>query len=210
MALLSSPRLTQCTRLAACASSGEASSLIAITAISIPWLRAPSSTRNGNRPFPAISPQPSLFVFISRTPATPASAGLLLLHDPALRLLHKTHQLLYVRGIFPALPQLFQRLRSVLLGSHQYPERSLQCFDPLARKSLALQPDRIRAKAFRFPLRHHQRKWQHILRDYRARPDVRITPQSAELVHRRKRANRDKILYGDVSRQCCSIHEQRV
>src|SRR5208337_2115378 len=145
MALLSSPRLTQCTRLAACASSGEASSLIAITAISIPWLRAPSSTRNGNRPFPAISPQPSLFALISKAqPTLRSPAGylpthplfplsdphllllqeapqplpaLLLFHDPALRLLHEIHQFFYVRGIPPCFPHLCQCLRSVLLRS---------------------------------------------------------------------------------------------
>ena len=52
-----SPRLTQCNRDAIFSSSGEASSRIAITAMSTPWLRAASSTRNGNRPLPAISPQ---------------------------------------------------------------------------------------------------------------------------------------------------------
>src|SRR5258708_5510823 len=52
-----SPRLTQCNRDAIFSSSGEASSRIAITAISIPWLRAASRTRNGNCPLPAMSPQ---------------------------------------------------------------------------------------------------------------------------------------------------------
>src|SRR5438094_4766301 len=62
MVLLNSPRLTQCSRLAIFSSSTEASSFSAITAISIPWLRAPSSTRKGNRPFPAMSPQPVVLV----------------------------------------------------------------------------------------------------------------------------------------------------
>src|SRR5712664_3013675 len=58
MVLLSSPRLTQCSRFAIFSSSREASSFTAITAISMPWLRAPSRTRKGNLPFPAISPHP--------------------------------------------------------------------------------------------------------------------------------------------------------
>ena len=58
MALLNSPRLTQCSRLAQFVQFRRSFFLQAITAISIPWLRAPSSTRNGNRPLPAISPQP--------------------------------------------------------------------------------------------------------------------------------------------------------
>src|SRR5271165_1101830 len=59
MALLSSPRLTQWMRLVVSASSGEASSLMAMTAMSMPCWRALSSTRNGKRPLPAIRPQPA-------------------------------------------------------------------------------------------------------------------------------------------------------
>jgi hypothetical protein len=55
----SSPRLTQCKREATFSSSGEASSRMAITAISIPWSRAASKTRNGNWPLPAINPHPA-------------------------------------------------------------------------------------------------------------------------------------------------------
>ena len=66
MALLSSPRPTQCSLRAAFSRSGEASSRKAITAISIPWLRAPSRTRNGNRPLPAISPQPESSIVFSK------------------------------------------------------------------------------------------------------------------------------------------------
>jgi hypothetical protein len=58
MARLSSPRLSQCRRAACFSSSGEASSRMAKTAISMPWLRAPSKTRNGKSPLPAIKPQP--------------------------------------------------------------------------------------------------------------------------------------------------------
>src|SRR5438876_9149515 len=56
MSLPSWPRDIECTVLAYCSISGNVSSLIAATTISIPWLRAASSTRNGNFPFPAIRP----------------------------------------------------------------------------------------------------------------------------------------------------------
>ncbi len=65
MVLLNSPRLTQCSRVVIFSNSGDASSFSAMTAMSIPWLRAPSSTRNGKRPFPAMSPQPVVLVFAS-------------------------------------------------------------------------------------------------------------------------------------------------
>src|SRR2546427_12479050 len=47
-------------REAASARSGNASSLIATTVTSWPAPRAASSTRNGNRPFPAIRPKRTL------------------------------------------------------------------------------------------------------------------------------------------------------
>src|SRR5215470_6033641 len=50
------PRDIQCTVFACCSISGNVSSLIAATTISIPWLRAASSTRKGNFPFPAMRP----------------------------------------------------------------------------------------------------------------------------------------------------------
>src|SRR5215472_13402181 len=107
MALLSSPRLTQCRRLAAFSRSGDASSLSAITAISIPWLRAPSSTRNGKRPFPAISPQPVLGV----------TSGMAFrsLHNAAFGLFDKGHEFLYVVGALYRRTHLLERLRGVFL-----------------------------------------------------------------------------------------------
>src|SRR5215475_10967012 len=50
------PSDNQWTVLACFSISGDVSSLIAATTISIPWLRAASSTRNGNLPLPAIKP----------------------------------------------------------------------------------------------------------------------------------------------------------
>jgi len=130
--LESSPKLTQCTRFVWRASSGSASSLIAITAMSMPWLRAPSSTRKGNLPFPAISPQPfalGLLAFI-RGPGR-------LLHNAALRGFHKLHQLSHVFGVAELRAHLRQRLRSIHLRTRQQAEGPLQRFDSFRRKALA-------------------------------------------------------------------------
>ena len=108
IALLNSPRLTQCSRFAVFSSSGEASSFSAITAISMPWLRAPSNTRKGNRPFPAISPQPAALGVVS-------GMKFRLLHDAAFGLLYKFHQFLHIVGAGLSFAQLLQRLRSVFL-----------------------------------------------------------------------------------------------
>src|SRR5215471_3252375 len=94
MAFESSPRLTQCTRRACRASSGSASSLIAITAMSIPWLRAPSSTRKGKRPLPAISPHPRLSV-----PALIWAEITCLFHDAAFGGFDEFHQFANVLGV---------------------------------------------------------------------------------------------------------------
>src|SRR5881296_1893530 len=56
ISLPSCPRDIQCTVFACCSISGKVSSLMAATTMSIPWLRAASSTRKGNFPFPAIKP----------------------------------------------------------------------------------------------------------------------------------------------------------
>src|SRR6266478_7667163 len=88
IALLNSPRLTQCSRFVERSSSGAASSFSAITAISIPWLRAPSRTRNGNRPLPAIRPHPAVLVSVLAMSCVPKRA---LLHNSAFRRLDETN-----------------------------------------------------------------------------------------------------------------------
>src|SRR3989475_11604632 len=56
ISLPSWPSDIQCTFVACCSISGNVSSLMAATTMSIPWLRAASSTRKGNFPFPAMRP----------------------------------------------------------------------------------------------------------------------------------------------------------
>src|ERR1700719_1647852 len=188
IALLSSPRLTQCSRFAIFSSSGEASSFGAITAISMPWLRAPSRTRKGNLPFPAIRPQPVVLCPALLFVVSGMKFRSALLHDAAFGLFHELHQLLHLGGIPHALSNLIQRLRSVFLRPRQHAKCFLQRLDALPGKSFALQPDGIRAKAARFPLRDDQRKRRHVLGNHRRRADICVTSQAAKLVHRRKRA----------------------
>src|SRR5712664_2733548 len=179
MALLNSPRLTQCSRFAERSSSGAASSFSAITAISIPWLRAPSSTRNGNRPLPAISPHPELLVA-----AIDMDSSRKLLHDAAFSRLDELHQLDHVGGIAKLFAHLRQSLRSIQFRTQQQSKRALQSLPPLLAKSFALQPYRINPKALRLAFRHHPRKRRHILRNHRARANVRIPPDPAKLMNR--------------------------
>src|SRR5712664_1214632 len=95
MALLNSPRLTQCKRFAERSSSGAASSFSAITAISMPWLLAPSSTRNGKRPLPAMRPHPAVVVAVLAIDAL----RLFLFHDSAFCGVNETNQFLHVFGV---------------------------------------------------------------------------------------------------------------
>src|SRR5258708_33420491 len=173
IALLSSPRLPQWSRFEIFSSSGEASSFNAMTAISIPWQRAPSRTRNGNRPFPAIRPQPvvlcpALLCIVSGMKFRSA-----LFHDAAFGLFHKLHQILHVGGIRHALSNLCERLRCVFLRARQHAKRFLQRLEALRGKSLALQPDPARAKAPRLPLRDYQRKQRNVLGNHCPRTDIR-------------------------------------
>src|SRR6202140_3964547 len=189
IALLSSPRLTQCSRFAIFSSSGEASSFNAITAISMPWLRAPSRTRKGNLPFPAIRPQPVVLCIVSGMKIRSA-----LLHDAAFGLFDEFHQLLHVGGIPHRLLNIFERLRSVFLRASQHAKCFLQRLDALRGKSLALQANGVRSKASRLPTRHDQRKRRHILGNHRRRADIRVASQAAKLGHWRKRTQGNEIL----------------
>src|SRR6267154_346126 len=203
--LLNSPRLTQCNLFVCASSSGAASSLIAITAISIPWLRAPSSTRNGNLPLPAISPHPEL---LAR--AIDMDSSRKLLHDAALGRLDELHELDHVSGIVKLFAHLRQRLRSIQFRPQQQSKRALQSLPSLLAKSLALQPYRINPKTLRLALRHHARKRRHILRNHRARANVRIPPDPAELMHRRQRTHRHVVFNHHVPRHSRRIRKNRV
>src|SRR5215470_15110182 len=141
MVLESSPRLTQCTRSARFARSGSASSLMAITVMSMPWLRAPSSTKNGKRPFPAISPQP----FLESLALIPEKIACLF-HNPAFGCLDEFHQFTHIFRTGKLRAHLRKRLSSIHLGTRQQPERSLQRLDPLRRKTLAFQSNRVRSE----------------------------------------------------------------
>src|SRR6185437_12691679 len=130
---LRSPRLTQCNRDATCSSSGAASSRIAITAISMPRLRAPSRTRNGNFPLPAISPQPAI------EGVSFCGAIARLLNQPALGSFDEANQFGNVFRAAERLAHAFDSLRGIQLGPQQQPVRALNRLDPLAAEALTFQ-----------------------------------------------------------------------
>src|SRR5271154_4691836 len=107
-------------RFAVAASSGEASSLMAMTAMSMPWWRAPSRMRNGKRPLPAMSPHPVAESFVS---AVEIALGMdlavngTLLDDAALGAFDELDQFLHVRGATESFFHFFERLRGVQLGA---------------------------------------------------------------------------------------------
>src|SRR6202011_4162491 len=106
--------LTQCSRFAERSSSGAASSFSAITAISMPWLRAPSSTRNGNRPLPAMRPQPVVFaVMLGVVSGMPCSIAGELFHNSAFGALDESDQFLDVFRVRKFLAHLHNRLAGV-------------------------------------------------------------------------------------------------
>src|SRR5258707_7397958 len=154
MASLSSPSLTQCSRFAERSSSGAASSFSAITAISMPWLRAPSRTRNGNRPLPAIRPHPAVLVSALAMNAY----RLALLHNSAFRRLDEANQLLHVFGIAQRFAHFRERLAGVHLRARQQTKRARQNLHALLGKSFALEPNGVDSVAFRFTFGHHARK----------------------------------------------------
>src|SRR5437867_2050361 len=152
MHLPSCPSETQCSaaagaRAARSARSGKASSFIAMTVTSWPAARAASSTKNGNRPLPAIRPRRIVFQprnrdgwddprrglpavdeggsFVGkdffRLPRRPSQ------NDAALRCADELDQILHLgarqRSV---LLNLLERARRVQLRLKQVPERALQ------------------------------------------------------------------------------------
>src|SRR6266481_1756995 len=84
----------------------------------MPWLRAPSRTRNGNRPLPAIRPHPAVLVSALAMNAY----RLALLHDSAFRRLDEANQLLHVFRIAQRFAHFRERLAGVHLRAQQRSE----------------------------------------------------------------------------------------
>src|SRR5712692_1430416 len=189
IALPNSPRLTQCRRAATRSSSGEASSRTAITAMSMPRLRAPSSTRNGKRPLPAMRPQRSPAEVGSRE-AEVSAPGVMgrLLRQTALSGFDEADKLFDVGRAVERDAHLLERLRRVQLRAQEQPIGLLDHADALGVEPAALQANRVHAEAARLALGDHQRKRRHVLRDHGRSPDVGVAPDAAVLVHGTERA----------------------
>src|SRR6185437_7224024 len=137
---LRSPRLTQCNRDATCSSSGAASSRIAITAISMPRLRAPSRTRNGNFPLPAISPQPAI------EGVSFCGAIARLLNQPALGSFDEANQFGNVFRAVERLAHALNSLRGIQFRAQQQSVCALDRLDAFPGKALAFETNRIHSE----------------------------------------------------------------
>src|SRR5258708_22696976 len=172
----------------------------------MPWLLAPSRTRNGNRPLPAIRPHPTALVSALAMNLYRSR----LLHNPAFRRLDEANQLLYIFRLAKQLAHFRERLAGVHLRAQQQAKRARQNLKPRLRKSLALQTDGVDAVTFRFALRHHARKRRHILRNHRRCADVGIAADAAKLMHRRLKSDRNVVLYGHMPPDRRALPKQRV
>src|SRR5947207_15415235 len=129
MSLPSWPRDIQITVSACCSISGNVSSLMAATTISIPWLRAASSTRKGNLPFPAMSPY--------------------LLDDTTIRFLNEIQNDLNLRRTHLGLDG-FDCLARVQICLQQQTKRFFDVLDLLRHEAFLLEADDVRTIGFRF------------------------------------------------------------
>src|SRR5271166_5961318 len=152
MALLSSPRLTQWMRLVVSASSGEASSLMAMTAMSMTCWRAPSRTRNGKRPLPAIRPHPAV-ESVAVASALEAASDMAervegtLFDDAALGGFNELDEFLHIRGVAERFLHFLEGLRGVEFGAQQQAVGAFQRVQTLGRESFALQANSVDAVA---------------------------------------------------------------
>src|SRR5579862_8689205 len=158
-------------------SSGDASSFSAITAISIPWLRAPSSTRKGKRPFPAIKPQPETEVATEAAfGAGDDSCGAIsaLLDEPALGSLDEFDQLFDVFRVSQRFAHASDCLRSIQFRAGENPVSLFDGSRAVGSESLALESNFVCAEAARLPFGDHHRKRRYILRNHCERADVGV------------------------------------
>ena len=181
---------------------------MAITAISMPRLRAPSSTRNGNSPLPAISPQFRADMFGDRWPIWMVAASYLVRPRSADSMNSMSVKTSSECG--EGSTHFFESLRGVELGAQQQAEGLLDGFDALGRKTAALEADRVDAVASRFARSDDQGKRRHVLRDHGVRADIGVAADAAELVDGAERADVRVILDGDVAGQRRAIGEDRV
>src|SRR5882757_5518227 len=180
--------------------SGSVSSLMAATTTSTPCARAASSSRNGNRPLPAI--KPSLVL--------DAGVTLLLLDDTALGTLDKGHQVRHGALQFAFAPQALQRLRGIQFGCQQDAIRVLQGLQLRRGEAGTLQADAVEAIGMGLAPGRSQGEGQDVLGDGGAAAHVGMLPDTAKLMHRAERADAGVVLYGDVAGQGGAVGQDAV
>ena len=181
---------------AASSSSFDASSLMPMMVTSWPSARAASSTRNGNRPLPAmmaellcicafcgvILGQSSVF-FPPRRRITPRDA----VRMKSTRLSTSGH---FERRV---LLDAADRLRRVELRLRQVAIGGAQLLQRVVGEAAALEADQVQAEHARRPAADRAPVRQRVLGDHRVAADERIGADAAELVHRRPGADVDEV-----------------
>src|SRR5712692_6688272 len=185
-------------RAAASARSGSASSLMATTVTSCPTERAASSTRNGNRPLPAMRPRRTGESFVREHFLRPPRGAPE--DDAALRRAYELDEILHF-GTHerPIAFDLAERTGRIQLRLQQIAERALQPRDDVWREAAAHQANGVRTENPRRPAAHSLRKRQRILGHDGVAADERVAPDTAELMNRRARTDVREILDADVA-----------
>src|SRR5207253_674365 len=190
ISLPSWPSDIQCTVFACCSISGNASSLMAATTISIPWLRAACSTRKGNLPFPAMRPY--------------------LLDDSTFGFPNEVQNDLNFRRIEPGLDR-FDCLRGIQLRLEQQPKCCPDILNLLRRETLSFQTEHVGPIRLRVALADCFRIRQNILGNDTVAADVAVRSDPAELMNAGKRAYCRMVFDGDMAGQSrCVRHDDVV
>src|SRR5436309_288320 len=146
--------------------------------MSMPWLRAASSTRNGNFPFPAMRPY--------------------LFDDATAGCLDEVQENLDLRRLdFTA--DFFQGLSGIELGLQQKPESRLDVLDLFGREPLTFQPNRVHAKRMRIALADGFRIRQHVFGDDTVAADITMSADAAKRVDAGKCSNRRMVVNHNVA-----------
>src|SRR5579862_3252070 len=182
MPRLSSPRLIQWNRLAERSKAGEASSRMAITAISMPRLRAPSRTRKGKSPFPAISPH---------APVLSALAGMQSLFGQAAVRggFNEPHKCLDVLRAGEGSAHFFDGLRSVQFRAEKISVGLLDGLNALRGKTTPFEPTFVDSIPASFAGTDDLGEGRDVLCDDGAGANVRVAADARELVQQAERTD---------------------
>ena len=105
---------------------------------------------------------------------------------------------------------MFDSLARIELGIQEQPIGAFNRANAFGGKAAAFESDAIHAKAFCMALGDDKRERRNVLRNHGGGADVRIAADAAELMDRRKCADRGVVLHGHVASESGTIGENRV